>query len=76
MLLVGESRHVSDHIQHGIAKVNSKNCARKQNESNGKSTTAGVQPFTLLCIYIYISLLLLNYGIKTQSIMGLSADVG
>ena len=53
MLLVGESRHVSDHIQHGIAKVNSKNCARQQNESNGKSTAAGVQPFTLLCIYIF-----------------------
>ena len=57
----GESRHVSDHIQHGIAKVNSNNCARKQDESNGKSTTAGVQPFTLLCtmyimytVYIYI----------------------
>ena len=30
----------------------------------------------LYYVYIYISLLLLNYGIKNQSIMGLSADVG
>jgi hypothetical protein len=30
----------------------------------------------LYYVYIYISLVLLNYGIKTQSIMGLSADVG